>query len=127
MKFSGHGHFNIELQGDLLMVTVHDTFNYEGALAYSEALTAQVRELGTTPFSLVIDLTQFSGCTPEGWREVYKLNDYLLSTPMLRKALVVTKALDVAFAEKSNQQGLKSNTRIFDTMSSAIDWLSQTS
>ncbi|WP_156896283.1 STAS/SEC14 domain-containing protein [Aestuariibacter salexigens] len=125
VKFSTHGSFDVTTENNMLIAKSFGSFNLEGAIDYCNAIKRAVEHINHSAFGVLIDLTEFEGCTPDGWQEVNKLTDFLLTTNMKSKAIVASSAFTVAAASSVYQKGLQINTRAFEDLNEATDWLNK--
>jgi hypothetical protein len=122
MSYS-HGELEISIVGNVITAVFIGSFNYEGALDYSNRMKSIITSLKEKPFVMVIDNTKLEGGTPEGFEELEIFNSWLNQTQLKAKAFIMNSEVNRAIIENRTPSLSSQNTCFFSNYQEANEWL----
>lgn len=118
-----HGDFQVDVEGNLINVTLKGAFNEHAVIKLSEKIKSIIEAFDGKPFTIIINALSFEGATPEAYLETNQHNKWLNEKNMLGKAIVhISKtlmAIDITYKKEIPGQ----NTREFSTLREAKNWV----
>jgi len=72
---------------------------------------------------MMIDNTNFEGCTPEGFKELNTFNSWLCQTQLKAKAFIIKSEINKQIIKNRTPSLSLQNTRFFSNYQEANDWL----
>ncbi len=118
-----HGEFNINIENDIINITVQGAFNDVGAKAVTEQLVQHITALNNEPFAILINLLEFEGGTPEVFAVSDEFNAWLNSKNMVAKALVFTSPALIMIEKTLVKSKQGQNIQYFADEVEAIVWI----
>ncbi len=120
-----HGKYDIEVNCDIIKITVSGAFNDVAAKALAIELKNIVIAFEHAPFAIMANLLAFDGGTPEVFAESQEFNTWLNSKNMVAKALVFTSPALIAIEQALVKSKAKQNIQYFKTEHQALKWLNK--
>lgn len=121
---SAHGKYSVEVDGDIIDVSLSGNFNKEGIVAYSERVREAVLAMAGKPFAMLIDSRLIEGGTPDAYDALEKYNHWLSTQKLIAKAVVMKNVVAQAILAQRTPTLTKQNTLYFDNRDDAVKWLS---
>jgi hypothetical protein len=118
-----HGEFNINIDNDIINITVKGAFNDFGAKAAFEQLMQHISAFNNKPFAILINLLGFEGGTPEVFAVSDEFNIWLNSKNMVAKALVFTSPALIMIEKTFVKSKEGQNIQYFADETEAIVWI----
>tara|TARA_R110002074_G_scaffold30335_1_gene86021 strand:+ start:128 stop:523 length:396 start_codon:yes stop_codon:yes gene_type:complete len=118
-----HGKYDIEVNRDIIKITISGAFNDVGAKALAIELKNIVIEFDHAPFAIMANMLEFDGGTPEVFAESEEFNTWLNSKNMVAKALIFTSPALIAIEQALVRSKAKQNIQYFKTECEALQWL----
>jgi len=118
-----HGKFIITVDDDIITVKSIGAFNTESAVKSIEELKFVVGSFCQKKFKLLFDHTEYEGATPAVFEEINECNIWLSKQNLVAKAIVITSSINLNILESRTSTKSEKNTKNFDNMQSANDWL----
>jgi hypothetical protein len=118
-----HGEFNINLDQDIINITVKGAFNDVGAKAVIEQLVQHITTLNNEPFAILANLLEFEGGTPDVFAVTDEFNAWLNSKNMVAKALVFTSPALIMIEQTLVKSKKGQNIQYFADETEAIAWI----
>lgn len=120
-----HGIFHIAQKPNFLNIKLLGSFNQEGTLAFVKAMKAAIIEFNNLKFTLLFDITEFDGATPEAYKEVELYNLWLNNQKMVAKATVIRSRVQISIVNLLSPARQQQNTQNFYHYDEAEHWLTQ--
>jgi len=118
-----HGEFEIDIDNNVIKVTVQGAFNDVGAKALVTQLKSLLISLDKQPFAILANLLAFDGGTPEVFIMSDEFNAWLNDKNMVAKALVFTSPALIAIEQTLVKSKTTQNIRYFEDENTALAWL----
>lgn len=118
-----HGEFEIDIDNNVIKVTVQGAFNDVGAKALVTQLKSLLISLDKQPFAILANLLAFDGGTPEVFIMSDEFNAWLNDKNMVAKALVFTSPALIAIEQALVKSKTTQNIRYFEDENTALAWL----
>lgn len=118
-----HGEFEIDIDNNVIKVTVQGAFNDVGAKALVTQLKSLLISLDKQPFVILANLLAFDGGTPEVFIMSDEFNAWLNDKNMVAKALVFTSPALIAIEQALVKSKTTQNIRYFEDENTALAWL----
>ncbi len=119
-----HGITEVILNGNIIEVELIGGFDELGMRASVDKVIENITLLKDQPFCLLISLTRLIGCTPEGYLELERIDQYLDQAPyFVCKALLATSQLMIQIAQVWVPNAEKQPVHLFSEREKAIVWL----
>ncbi len=122
MKY-GHGDAIVDIQGQIVSVTLIGSFDEFGVRKYAEELKQQVMSLQGQEFAVLVNVIAFTGGTPEAYEEIELYNQWLNQENMVAKAMVSISQLTLSIALPRTPARSVQNMENFSDSASAREWL----
>jgi len=87
--FLDHGEVFVQIDGNIIVVHLIGEFNEFGAVNYTNGVKEAVATFKGKPFSLLVNLLDMLGATPEAFKEVDDLNYWLNKQNLQKKSRVI--------------------------------------
>lgn len=121
--FDSHGTTEVLLDPPLIRVRAAGRFNLAGCERFCERVGAAVREMGESPFGMLIDNLEFEGGTPEAYAELDRFNAWLNTRPMVAKAMIVKSEVLQTIMDQLAPSRRQQNIRCFRESAEGERWL----
>lgn len=121
--FDSHGTTEVLLDPPLIRVRAAGRFNLAGCKRFCEKVGAAVREMGESPFGMLIDNLDFEGGTPDAYAELDRFNAWLNTRPMVAKAMVVRSDVLLSIMDQLAPSRRQQNIQGFGTLAEGERWL----
>jgi hypothetical protein len=118
-----HGKVSIELEGNIIIVHLLGEFNEFGAKNYTDSVKDVVAGLNGAAFSILVNLLDLIGGTPEAFKEVDDLNVWLTQQNLIAKARVSNSAATVSMVQTLANSSSNQTVGDFVTHQEALKWL----
>lgn len=118
-----HGEFDINIENDIINITIKGAFNDVGAKAVIEQLVQHITTLKNEPFAILANLLAFEGGTPEVFAVSDEFNAWLNSKNMVAKALVFTSPALIMIEKTLVKSKQGQNIQYFADEHEATAWL----
>lgn len=118
-----HGELKMQLDKNIILVTLIGPFNDLGVTTWTENVRTQIETFGDNPFFILMNNTNYAGFTHHGSEISNQFNYWLTNQTMIAKAIVQPSL----FARKMNLKhipALKDQyIEYFDNKNDALSWL----
>jgi len=118
-----HGQNIITAKGNLIHVTLRGAFNEYGARDVARQAKSIVERLSPDRFTILINMLNLEGATPEAFTVSNEFNEWLNKQNMIAKAIVIKsesiKAIDQQWVPAKKGQ----NIEYFENEEDAYRWL----
>jgi len=121
--FDPHGRFGLVKDGNIIIVTVKDSFNESGAITWTKALIEMIQTFNDTPFFLLMNNENYGGFTLDAFNISTEFNDWLSHQAMIAKAIVCSNSAFIDLNKKNIPTLVKQKIRYFDNIDDALDFL----
>jgi hypothetical protein len=118
-----HGEIEISLDDNVITALFSGSFNYECVHDYAKRIKLIVASLEQKAFFMMIDNTNFEGCTPEGFEELDIFNAWLNQTQLKAKAFIITSEVNRHIIETRTPALSSQNTCFFSDHQTAYQWI----
>jgi len=118
-----HGHFDMKIVGQTLIVTCFDSWNIETTIRLSNEYTQLVEKINNAPWACLVDLSQWELSTPDGWDEINKLNQWANINNQGYEVVVCNTALKKSLMKNSHKVLTNVETFFCNDLDSAYQWL----
>ena len=118
-----HGKVSIKIDGNIIIVHLVGEFNEFGAKNYSSRIKEEVSKFEGKPFSILVNLLDMLGGTPEAFKEVDELNYWLSKQNLLKKARVIKSVATLSMVQTLANSKAKQIIGDFEEYEQAITWL----
>lgn len=122
-NFREHGKARFEVSDNIVIVRMDGAFNEYGFITFVKKMKKVVEGFKGEQFSILMNMVEAAGGTPELRREAEKYNAWLNTQNMAAKAVVIecSVTLDIFKARVKNIKG--QNMQSFKNEAEAIHWL----
>ena len=117
-----HGEVSFALQGNIIIATLVGSFNELGAEQYTEGLKSYINEFSQDPFAILVDNSLMDGGTPEAYQVLEKYNQWLNTTNMIAKAIVVQNSVTNELIEFLSPSIKFQTVKCFIEKVNAMEW-----
>ncbi|UUO25007.1 hypothetical protein FGD67_18650 [Colwellia sp. M166] len=119
-----HGEVSIFLQNEnIIIAKLKGAFNEYGAQEYTDGIKQIITQLDGQNFSILINLLELMGGTPEAYKELEDYNKWLNSQNLLAKAMVINSMITLDIINMYSPSRGEQKSETFDNETDAIAWL----
>jgi hypothetical protein len=120
-----HGEYDIDVNAAIIYINVRGAFNDIGAQVLAKELFGVIESFKGAPFSMLVNLLEFVGGTPEVFDESDEFNRWLNGKNLQAKALVFTSPTLIAIEKSRVQSKAEQNICYFENQVDALSWISE--
>ena len=118
-----HGEVQLCYENNIIRATLIGAFNEQGAIQYTEGIKHIVKSLKGQKYAILVDNTKMQGGTPEAYQVLEEYNQWLNSTNIVAKAMVVRTLITTELIYNLSPSIKLQNTKTFKNKESALLWL----
>jgi len=118
-----HGEVSFTLQDNIIIATLVGSFNEFGAEKYTEGLKGYINDFAQESFAILVDNSLMDGGTPEAYQVLEKYNQWLNTTSMVAKAIVVQSLVTNELIEFLSPSIKHQTVKCFNEKAPALKWL----
>jgi hypothetical protein len=122
-----HGECSLSVIGDVIHIKCKGVFNEYGVKAGFKESKQIIDSFNGDKFAIIADYLEVEGATPEAFEEVNSNNIWLFKQNIRAKAVVINSAVFRAIDLKRVPAQENINTKFFDSIEKATEWLLQQS
>lgn len=121
--YLSHGELEMYLVDNVIKAAFKGAFNTKGLLEYISKVQSIVTSLQEKPFVMIIDNTNFEGCTADGFEELNFFNSWLNKTQLKAKAFIISNEMNKHIILNRTPSLSFHNTKFFLDYQAANVWL----
>ena len=118
-----HGKYHIELRGNTIYKSLKGSFNEDAILEIISKEKDIIKNLNSEKFSILIDVLEMEGATPEAFSVIDNYNKWLNTQNLLAQVFVNKSSFLIEINEERVKSQDKTKTKIFDNLEDAQKWL----
>jgi len=118
-----HGNVSTQIDGNIIIVYLIGEFNEFGAQNYTSRVKEAVAQFNGKPFSLLVNLLEMIGATPEAFQEVDELNYWLNKQNLQKKSRVIKSNATLFMVQVLANSRAEQVIGDFETHEQALAWL----
>ena len=118
-----HGEVSIRIENNIIFVEMKGAFNEYGAQKYTHGVMAEVKRLQGAPFSLLVNIEEIEGGTPEAFAELENYNIWLNNQNLIAKAMVAKSATTLELIDRLSPARRQQTNMNFESEVDALIWL----
>lgn len=122
---SQHGMVEISFENHIIIATLNGAFNEIGAEKYTEGVKSIVNKLKDEKYAILVDNCNMEGGTPEAYQVLEKYNQWLNTTNLVAKAIVVNSPITTNLIKSLSPSVKLQTTKSFNDKKSALKWLKE--
>ena len=119
----GHCKSHISVDGNIITVKAIGGYNKEGIIKTIDELKSVIEGFDKKEFKLLFDYLEVEGGTPDVFDKINECNIWLNSQNMVAKALVINSSGHLAILESRTPARNSQNSKTFENVTGAINWL----
>lgn len=123
MGFEAHGHYDIQVQGEIFIVRFYQSWNLEGTKAFFKDYKAIILEQGFEKFGVLGDLRKFEGGPPDASAVFEKISKWTYEHGQIARAQLADEMLGEYMINMSTRGKLLFPVKTFDDEKKALAWL----
>ena len=123
MAFEPHGSFDLEILGEVVLVTLEGSWNLEQGKKFFEAYKPLLLEQGFTKFGVVSDFRNLDGATPEAIAFFEEVTAWAKDQGQMARAQVLNSALREYIVNQATKSPDIFHIQSFDNEEEALDWM----
>ena len=118
-----HGSFIVNVEDDIIYITIKGAFNSESIKYLFDEIKKQILSFAGKPFYIFHNALEFTGATPNCYKEADLHNEWLCTQNLVKKALMYSSCVfseidNLRVTHRKNQ-----NYKYFDNSTDAMSWL----
>jgi len=121
--FEVHGELFIEIDNNILLITLIGPFNDMGVKNWTEKVKSKIEEFGENNFFIIMNNTNYIGFTAEASEVSNNFNLWLNEQAMIAKAIVQPSSLARQMNLKNIPSLTKQHIEYFDNKNDALLWI----
>ena len=118
-----HGKYHIELRGNTIYKSLKGSFNEDAILEIISKEKDIIKNLNSEKFSILIDVLEMEGATPEAFSVIDNYNKWLNTQNLLAQVFVNKSSFLIEINEERVKSQDKTKTKIFDNLEDAQKWI----
>lgn len=123
LKPDPHGEFNVAVKNQIIYATLCGSFNGEGIELYAKELQKTVNSMHGKAFAMLVDDLQIEGGTPEAYRALQTLNEWMNKQALLAKAFLIDSEIKKDILLENTPALKLQNIEFFVSEKDAASWL----
>jgi hypothetical protein len=118
-----HGEVEILHEDNIIAVTVIGSFNEIGAMDYIKKVKEAVTNMAGKKYAILADCSSFEGGTPEVYEILEGYNQWLNTTNLVAKAIVIKVSITENLLRAWSPSFQLQTVKTFDEKALALSWL----
>ena len=122
-KFREHGNSSFCVDGNIVTVVMKGAFNEYGFRVFTNCIKSIIDDLQGERFSIMMNMIEATGGTPELYVEAEQYNEWLNSQNLIAKAIVIDSIVTLDIYNSRVKANKIQDYKSFDNELDAIKWL----
>ncbi len=123
MVFYAHGSFDLDVRGEVILVTIEGSWNLEQVKRFFEAYKPFVRRQALRKFGVVSDFLNLDGATPDAIAFFEEVTAWAKAQGQVARAQVLNSPLREYIVDRATKSKDIFHIKSFDNKEEALDWM----